>query len=135
MIPDWRAISVAVRTVSPVTMITLTPACLEQVSIASRTSSRIGSAIPTMPKKRTFESFTDIFLIAKPKVLIPFDCQDARAAATLSLDGPPSMMSEVSSRSSGAPFMKRYSSPVPLSMASVVIRFLSVEKAIWSTIR
>ena len=79
----------------------------------------------------SLESSADIFLMANPNVLIPFDCHVARVASTLSLDGPPSMTSEVSSRSSGAPFTKRYSLPETGSSASVLILFLSVENASW----
>ena len=46
--PSCLPISIAVAATSPVTMITLTPAFM-QVSTATFTSSRTGSAIPVMP--------------------------------------------------------------------------------------
>ena len=56
--PNCLPISCAVAATSPVTIITLTPA-FRQVSTASLTSSRIGSAIPTTPAITGLSSFSD----------------------------------------------------------------------------
>ena len=58
----------AVAATSPVTTITFTPARFLQVSIASFTSGRTGSAMPTIPAKRRSSS-TPICWTANPKVL------------------------------------------------------------------
>ena len=62
--PIWRAISLAVAGVSPVTILIRIPARIHS-SIAAGTSSRTGSEIAVTPK--------NFFPTAKPRVRIPFD--------------------------------------------------------------
>ena len=77
--PIWRAISVAVPGVSPVTILIPIPADWH-LATAAGTSGRIGSEMATTPKKfkslaetssvQSFGSFSPTILKAKPRVRI-----------------------------------------------------------------
>ena len=145
----WRAISLAVSGLSPVTILTVIPASRHSSS-APGTSGRTGSAIAANPSQRrscatlwtSRESMSGSSRYANPRVRMPRSCQErtsfriSRRLSSVAGTSSPAVPRSVhfASRNSGAPLRKRTGFPASVSaLPRVAMNLSSVVKGHWSS--